>query len=55
MKHKFKRMFQRFYISMIRAGERRATREILMQLSKRELDDIGISRSDIPRIAAGVK
>lgn len=55
MKHKFKRMFQRFYISMIRAGERRALRETLMRLSKRELEDIGINRCDIPRIAAGIK
>jgi uncharacterized protein YjiS (DUF1127 family) len=55
MKHKIKRTFQRIYISMIRAQQRRATEHVLMQLSKRELDDIGISRSDIPRIAAGVK
>jgi uncharacterized protein YjiS (DUF1127 family) len=55
MKHKIKRTIQRIFISMIRAQEKRAVEHILYRLSKRELDDIGISRSDISRIAAGMK
>ena len=55
MKHKVKRALQRIYISVIRAQSRRATEHMLRQLSKRELDDIGINASDIPYIISKMK
>jgi uncharacterized protein YjiS (DUF1127 family) len=37
--------------AVISWNDRRATRKALSQLSDRELDDIGLSRGDIDRVA----
>lgn len=37
--------------AVISWNDRRATRKALSQLSDRELDDIGLSRGDIERVA----
>lgn len=52
MKLKLKHFAKRLMISMMRSRQRRAQEMILMQLSDRELSDIGINRCDIPRIIA---
>lgn len=52
MKLKLKHFTKRILVSMVRSRQRRAQEMILMQLSDRELSDIGINRCDIPRIIA---
>jgi uncharacterized protein YjiS (DUF1127 family) len=52
MKLKLKHFAKRLMISMIRSRQRRALEITLMQLTDRELADIGINRCDIPRVAA---
>lgn len=55
MKLKVKHFFKRVAIAVMRSRQRRANQMILMQLSDRELADIGIYRCDIPRIVANSK
>ncbi|MET4102433.1 uncharacterized protein YjiS (DUF1127 family) [Roseovarius sp. MBR-78] len=44
-------LFSRFIEALISWNDRRATRNALARLSDRELDDIGLSRGDIDRVA----
>lgn len=55
MAKKAKKLLKRIYLSMLRARERQAAEFLLSRMSKRELDDIGINRSDIPKILKGYK
>ncbi|WP_104018833.1 DUF1127 domain-containing protein [Roseovarius nitratireducens] len=44
-------LLSRIVEAVISWNDRRATRTALAQLSDRELDDIGLSRGDIDRVA----
>lgn len=44
-------LFSRIVEMLISWNDRRATRNALTHLSDRELDDIGLSRGDIDRVA----
>jgi len=45
-------LVSRLVEAVISWNDRRATRKALSQLSDRELDDIGLSRGDIDRVAS---
>ncbi|MDZ7708751.1 MAG: DUF1127 domain-containing protein [Roseovarius sp.] len=45
-------LFSRITEMLISWNDRRATRNALARLSDRELDDIGLSRGDIDRVAS---
>lgn len=47
-------LFSRLAAAVMDWSNTRATRDALYRLTERELDDIGLSRSDIERVARGL-